>query len=684
MNRLPQLRHDLVIVEQRYRGEQSYIVKDPDTFKYYRFKPLEILIMQQLNGEFAVSDLATGLAAQGLPVPETALRGFVERLGRMGLLERSLAEKSTLRMERVRAERHRRLKRTHYQGSLLRMRWSVGDPDHFFERLMPHFRFCFTPVFLAISVGLFLTYGFIFVTRWPDIASGIVAMYSLEMFTLQNIALFWGTAMVVIVIHELGHGFACKYFGGQVYEMGAMLIYFQPAFYCNVNDAWTFPKLSHRLWVTAAGSWIQLVVAALAAILWVIVDPDTVIARVAFFAVLVGGATTVLANANPLIPLDGYYALSDWLEIPNLRQRALGYLGWLIKRHVLRLSVPEFEADERERRVFLIYGGLAITYIVTILSIVALLVLGWLSGLLGALGVLLFVLMLWAMLRVKLREWGRAVGNAVREHRDALTDRRRLLRAGGATAAVLLVLLFLPWPLRVDGAFTVTPGHVVALTAADSGVLAEVYVGEGGRVEAGAALARLRNTSLVRSLAVLRRLDDSLAVRGTAARANGRWEAARVADLRRREVAVRHAGLAEQVDRLVLRAPVSGTVLTARLDEHVGRAYGGGEVVAELAGGAPLALTRLDRAGAGRVAPGQTVRLVFPGGTGRAMSGEVVDVLPATRDPEAVELRVAFADPALVPPLGVTGTAYVTVGRSNLLGAVWWAVRKRIRNDLLL
>jgi hypothetical protein len=78
------------------------------------------------------------------------------------------------------------------------------------------------------------------------------------------------------------------------------------------------------------------------------------------------------------------------------------------------------------------------------------------------------------------------------------------------------------------------------------------------------------------------------------------------------------------------------------------------------------------------------VRLVFPGGTGRAMTGEVRAVLPATSDPRAVELRVAFAAPAAAPPFGATGTALVTVGRSNLLGALWWAVRKRIRNDLLL
>ena len=62
--------------------------------------------------------------------------------------------------------------------------------------------------------------------------------------------------------------------------------------------------------------------------------------RVALAAVIIGGVTTVLMNANPLIPLDGYYALSDYLEVPNLRQRAFAHLQWLIGRKLFRLDVP--------------------------------------------------------------------------------------------------------------------------------------------------------------------------------------------------------------------------------------------------------------------------------------------------------------------------------------------------------
>ena len=107
-----------------------------------------------------------------------------------------------------------------------------------------------------------------------------------------------------------------------------------------------------------------MVIASIAAIVWWAAAPGTLVSDVAFAAVLIGGITTVLMNVNPLIPLDGYYALSDWLEVPNLRQRAFAHLSWLIKTRLFGLDLPQPPADEREQRIFLIYGALAAAYIV--------------------------------------------------------------------------------------------------------------------------------------------------------------------------------------------------------------------------------------------------------------------------------------------------------------------------------
>ena len=101
-----------------------------------------------------------------------------------------------------------------------------------------------------------------------------------------------------------------------------MLIYFQPAFYCDVSDSWMFPSRRNRMLVTLAGGYAQLVIWGLCTIIWRITDTDTFINHVTLIVILFSGLQT-LVNFNPLIKLDGYYMLSDYLEIPNLRAKAL-------------------------------------------------------------------------------------------------------------------------------------------------------------------------------------------------------------------------------------------------------------------------------------------------------------------------------------------------------------------------
>ncbi|HZI76896.1 MAG TPA: hypothetical protein VFD73_23260, partial [Gemmatimonadales bacterium] len=288
MSLRPKLRQDLVLVEQSYRGEQSFIVKDPESRKYFRFRPVEIKVMLTLDGTRTAAEAAAELLQLGIKVSAAGVEGFAAKLAKMGLCERTLSERSVLQMERLRAERRKKLRPSLFQGELLRMRWSVGDPDEFFNRWLPRLGFFFSRSFLILSVALFAIYILILAIKWPEFTRALADFYTLNV-GLGTLVVFWVTGTVIIVIHELGHGFTCKYFGGQVHEIGAMLIYFEPAFFCNVNDAWTFPELKSRLWVTAAGSWIQLVIASLGAIVWWAATPGTLPSEVAFAAVLIGG-----------------------------------------------------------------------------------------------------------------------------------------------------------------------------------------------------------------------------------------------------------------------------------------------------------------------------------------------------------------------------------------------------------
>jgi putative peptide zinc metalloprotease protein len=586
-------------------------------------------------------------------------------------------------LERLRAERRRRLRRPLFQGELLRMRWSIGDPDQFLNRTMPYVRFCFTRGFLLVSVGLFAVYCTVLAARWPDFSSALSDLYQFKL-GLGDLAVLYLTGLVVIAIHELGHAYTCKYFGGKVHEMGAMLIYFEPAFFCNVNDAWTFPELRARLWVTAAGSWIQMVIASLAAIVWWAAAPGTLLSQVALAAVVIGGFTTVLMNVNPLIPLDGYYALSDWLEVPNLRQRAFAHLAWLIKAKVLRLDVPAPPADEREQHIFTIYSVLAAVYICSIFLLIGAAVYGWIGHALGALGGILFVIVVWGLAGEPIREWSRTMATAAKQARARLPTGRRGQALGVAGALALLGVL-VPARITVTGPFTVAPSSSVALVAADSGLVFDVSAREGAVAEQGTPLARLRNLDLERTAAIGARTVDSLAIRETIARARGQeGEAARLAEEGRAESA-RLAGYHSRMESLVLRAPGRAVVMTPRPEELAGHWMELGDTVLQL--GDPNrveARIAVQGAGATMVRPGQPVRLVAHADPGHRLQGTIGGVSVAAADSAgAVEGRVRLTAADALRP-GMTGEASITLRRSNAWGALWWAVRRRVRTDLLL
>ena len=683
MSERPRLRPDLVLVEQTYRGEQSYILKDPTTHKYFRFRPVEIAVMQSLDGQRTVTEAAVALTEQGIRVTGAAVAKFAEKLKAMGLMERTLRERSTLLLERLRAERRRRLRPPLFKGELLRMRWSVGDPDQFLERTMPYVKFCFTRTFLVASVALFAVYCTVLAVRWSDFSAALGDIYQFRL-GFKDLAVLYLTALVVIAIHELGHAYTCKHFGGKVHEMGAMLIYFEPAFYCNVNDAWTFPELRARLWVTAAGSWIQMIVASLAAIVWWAVAPGTLLSQVALAAVVIGGFTTVLMNVNPLIPLDGYYALSDWLEVPNLRQRSFAHLTWVVRSKILRLDVPAPPADEREQRIFIIYSLLAAGYICSIFFFVGAAVYGWIGHALGILGGILFVALVWLIAAEPIREWSRDVVTAVKQARARLPSGRSR-RALGVAAVIVLLGALVPARITVTGPFTVAPSSSVALVAADSGLVFEVPAREGVLAERGTPLVRLRNLDLERAIAAGTRAVDSLEIRATAARARGQdGEAARLAEEERAESA-RLAGYQSRMESLVLRSPGRAVVMTSRPQELAGRWMEIGDTVLQL--GDPdrvEARIALEGAGAAMVQPGLPVRLVAHADPGHRLDGSVEGVsLTAADSAGAVESRVRLAASDALRP-GMTGEASITLRRSNAWGALWWALRRRVRTDLFL
>jgi putative peptide zinc metalloprotease protein len=677
----PKLRPDLVFVEQTYRGEQSFIVKDPTTHKYFRFRPVEATVMRSLDGR-PVEAAAASLVEQGTKVSAAALESFAAKLKRMGLCERTLEERSIMLMERLRADRRQRLKPPLFQGDMFRLRWSIGDPDALFDRWMPRVRFFFTRPGVALALAMFAAYFLVLAVKWTEFGDALQRIFS---FDPGTIALMYVSFIFVAAIHELGHGFACKHFGGQVHEIGAMLLYFDLAFFCNVNDAWSFPERRARLWVTAAGSWIQLILAGGAGIIWWATPPGTLLSDFAMGTFVVAGILTVILNLNPLIPLDGYFALMDYLEIANLRPRAFGYLGWMVKHHVLGIEVPRPPADEREQRVFLWYGVLAALYSGFILYAVAGLLYGWMDRALGVLGVLLFIAGAWLMLRQSIREFGTAALLAVRQRAATLRGRTRW-RLTWIAVGILVLGFIVPWPITVTGRFAAAPALSIPLTAPEDGMVARVLVREGSRVAAGMPLIEIRNLQLERRAAASARLVDSMAALATRARARAQQGELDRLESEAAEEQARLSGMRAELATLRVRAVGSGIVLTQRPEELSGRWVSEGELILEL--GQPDSVElRIGLAGAGasEVRPGQTVRLIAHTDPGDRVTARISSVSAAAAQASAgnLEARVRRVAGAAWRP-GMTGEASIRIRDSNLWGSLWWALRRRIRSDILL
>ena len=678
----PHLRADLAIVEQRFRNEQSFVVKDPSTHAYFRFQPVEMRVMRLFDGARSAAQIAEQLVADGVKVSAATVEGFARKLAALGLLERTLYERTTQQLERLRAERKR--SRSVVRGELFRMRFPFGDPDAALNRWYPRLRWCFTPAFVVLSVALFLTYGAIILAQRETYAAELAASFSFGALTPWSLVVLLGTFTLLTAIHEFGHAFACKHFGGEVHEMGFMLLFFMPAFYANVSDAWSFRERRARLWVTAAGAWIELFVTSVLSMLWITLTPGSVIGQIAIAAMLIGGIANILTNSNPLLPLDGYFALGDWLEMSNLRQRARAHAAIWARRHLLRESIAVPALEPREHRILLAYGISAFAYTTAFLLFFASGVVGFVNGLLGATAAGLVALGVLLAMRKPLRAVA-AAGRALwRTYTTRRTNRSRTRTSIIVAVALLLVAAIVPCHLTADGPFTVASSTQMVLTAPSSGVVHSVSVREGNVLAAGAPVLQLRDPTLDREQVTRQAMVDSLSAELTRADAGG---ASGAGEVLRANIDAATASASEtraRVGDLRVTATIAGTVATPRPEQLTGRAVQIGDTLLTLTDVAQReAIIQLGGAGAMDVRVGQTVRYVGQQDVGQPMRGVISSVSPIGGSVGAVEARVQLS-PGSTLRLGATGEARVLWRRTNVLGAIVWALRSALRNDLLL
>jgi putative peptide zinc metalloprotease protein len=741
----PKFRDDLVVSKQEARGQASFVIKDPETGRFFRFGEAEHFVARQLDGKTSLPEVKARITERfGATNRLESLEGFTERLRKAGLLEpqHPQNERRTTAPKRVR-------------GSILYLRLKVFDPDHLLGQLARRLSFFFSRGFVLASGATILFALGVLIANWKEIPFNLYRLHA-----TQALFLAWLTALFVTALHEFAHGVTCKHFGGEVHELGFLLIYFQPAFYCNVSDAWLFKKKSQRLWVSIAGAYFEMFLWALATFFWRITTPDTWI-NFAALLVMATSAVKTMINLNPLIKLDGYYFLSDYLEIPNLRQKAMRYLSQLLRRPWSFFTSATDAPTWRLRRIFLTYGVLASVYSWSLLRIVAWQALHYFVARYQGLGLIVGSTLIGAVVRQTLpRTVPASAAAPTPMPRPIFRKAKKYLNALAVAAAAMAVLFFVPMQLTVPGNFMLLPAQQTEVRAEVEGIIDQVFVDEGDTVKPGQPIARLSDRDVsaelqktkaelqeqqarLHMLQIGARPQELALATATEEKAKERLPFARKEleraqklfqeglaaqkeiDKAQEEVAVRQNELEEassklkllvagsrreeieaaqsaverlqaqlqylngQRSLLLVSSPVQGIINTHRLKETVGRRVARGDLIAEVDGlntiEAEIAVPEREIAD---VRPGQQVEVKARAYPEKTFTGLVASIsTKAAREDDTLEgksilVTTQLDNSALLLKSGMTGSAKIVCGKRRMLDLLKRRIAKSLRIDL--
>lgn len=366
----PRLRAHAQIHRQVYRGETWYILQDHQSGVFFRVSPAANLMLCCMDGRRTMQqilDIAGKRFGADRPTQDDAVQLLI-KLYRADLLHGEMPP-DMAELER-RSERHRHHSLLTWIRSPMAMRFPLFDPDRFLDRTMPFVRPLFTTAGFVAWLVLVMFGAVLAAMHWPELTENV----SDRVFTAQSAILVVVLFPIIKALHELGHAYMAKAGGAEVHELGVMLIVFLPVPYVDASASSAFREPRRRALVGAAGIMVELALAALAMIAWEWLTLGLWRAA-AFNVMLVGGVSTLLFNGNPLLRFDGYYVLSDLIEIPNLDTRSKQYLIYLIKRYGFGLHDVESPVlGPGERAWFVCYGIASFVYRLVVMAAIALFV----------------------------------------------------------------------------------------------------------------------------------------------------------------------------------------------------------------------------------------------------------------------------------------------------------------------
>lgn len=557
------LRVDIIVRRQFFKHEEFYVLKDPLALTYFRLKPEEAYIISQLDGKRSLLEVQRRVNARYPNNPRSLeeLAAFVNQLSLGGLLNQNAGRF----VENARRTASRGLLAAWAKiiGTALFFKIPLVDPSPWIGDLAHALRFVWTKWFVGAAVALFAwSLGLV----WFNTSAFSADM--LDFFSASNLGLLYVAIIITKTLHEFGHATTCRHFGGEVHEMGVCFMFFTPCGYVDASDAWMMRERRHKVYVTMAGVFTELMVACIAAHFFLFL-PEGLARGIAFNVMLVASVNTIIFNANPLMRFDGYYLMCDLLEIPNLRNKAIGYCSFQLQRIFLGYRNRQQEESfihDAEGKVFLFYAVAAYAYMIFIIYGVTQIF----ANVLAPYGLHDFGLSLGILVEVSFIFFPilKVVHDVLKPgaHIEKVgSAKRRLLALAGVVVLAAVASFYFPTRYQVSqqGVVMATVGEWI--TSESAGIVSEVHVKTGQWVNPGDLLITLSSPEVKAEQAVAAAELAAARLEFGSQQRMSMWAAGE--DLARKaqglEIAeTMYRRASERAARLELRATVAGYVLT--------------------------------------------------------------------------------------------------------------------------
>lgn len=571
----PKLLARVHLYRHRYRGQVWYVLQDPASGKVHRFTPAARLVIAAMNGRRTVEglwELANRHLGEDAPTQDEMIQ-LLGQLHACDLLHSDVTPDVAELFER--GERTRRSRTLMSFANPMAIRIPLWDPDAFLNRTRgltgPLWSRFGALIWLAVVVPALL----LLPPHWNELTHNLAD----RVLHLDNLVLLGVVFPLIKAFHELGHASATKAGGGEVHDLGLMLLVLMPIPYVDASAASVFRSKVRRAVVGAAGMLVEVFIAALAFYVWLSVEPGMV-RSVAFNVILLAGISTLVFNGNPLLRYDAYYILSDLIEIPNLSQKSLDYWAYLLQRYLLGIRELEPpQATAAERAWFACYGVASTIYRAIVTVAIALSI----AGRFFFVGV---ILALWAVVVMALAPIFKALRFLVTSPRIRTRRGRAIAVCGGGGALLVLALAVVPAPFRTQAQGVVWLSEQSAVRAGANGFFGEMLVPDGARVA--------RGTPVVKSFDPMLDAQTRLAEARVAemeAEYAGRFVNDRAgAEIVAQRLASERAALErsrERAEDLIVRAGAVGVFRLPQAGDWIGRYHRKGELLGYVIDGSP-------------------------------------------------------------------------------------------------